>query len=786
MAKNWALFLLVSVLILGGWIYLEHVLTPVPQRKEEEAKKEAPKKDEAEKKKPKPKKKQPQNTKAPPPKTPSTFKPEIVTLGEASEESKYHLQVQLTTRGGGVQGVILNKFREADADGREVPGELLHLVPSDPDLPSNLLFHFGNPDEKDHRPLVTLGQQKWEIVPPGKQTKEGVQRVTFRAEIKGLHLRLSKTYELAPGTYHLGLSIQIEDTRKKGEEARRFRYQLAGAHGLPIEGKWYTNVYRNALIGIVDNRGTLQRSVEDSRRISVRAGGERVPEVNNNLPIQYAGIVTQFFASVTVVDNTGADKTVPPKILEWARPTLESTEIRGRIVSLDRNDKRFGLLDEEKVLHRFVLAKNGTVHLNSENDTFDDLVEAQPVFVRFYFGENRPSPGGKGVLQIARAIHSIDDPHKPQFDDISVRVNTTPVQLKPGETTTHKYLLYNGPVKVRLLGQFTGIKEVPGELVDRYENDLHLDTLTDYHSDSWFGWFANKIYWTKLLIICTNLMHDLLNFLHKFIPWYGICIILLTVIVRGLMFPVSRKQALLSIRMQELAPELKKVQEKYKNDPQGRTHATMDLYRKHGVNPLGGCLPLLMQMPVFLGLYYCLQESIFFRLASFLWIDNLAAPDMLFRWGDGIPIISSPSNMGGLGYLGPYFNLLPVLAVTLMIMQQKMLTPPPTDEQQATQQKIMKYMMVVIGIMFYKVAAGLCIYFTASSLWGLAERKLLPRRKTAPGASSAPTGGSSAKPVSRPSPKPRKPAPQKKPEADGAFQKVRNWWAEVLKQAKKK
>src|SRR5262249_53158507 len=151
---------------------------------------------------------------------------------------------------------------------------------------------------------------------------------------------------------------------------------------------------------------------------------------------------------------------------------------------------------------------------------------------------------------------------------------------------------------------------------------------------------------------------------------YGISIILLTVIVRGAMFPISRKQALFSIRMQELAPELKKIGEKYANDPQGKTQATMELYRKHNIHPLGRCLPMLMQLPIFLGLYFALQESIHFRLAPFLWIENLAAPDMLIWWGEHIPWISDPDNQGGMLYLGPYFNLLPVLAVSLMVVQQ--------------------------------------------------------------------------------------------------------------------
>src|SRR3954466_1849884 len=92
-----------------------------------------------------------------------------------------------------------------------------------------------------------------------------------------------------------------------------------------------------------------------------------------------------------------------------------------------------------------------------------------------------------------------------------------------------------------------------------------------------------------------------------------------------------------------------------------------------------------------------------------------------------------PQDQGSLLYLGPYFNLLPIVAVTLMIMQQKMLTPPATDEQQEMQQKMMKYMMIFFGLMFYKVAAGLCVYFISSSLWGFAVRKLLPKKKPVTG-----------------------------------------------------
>jgi YidC/Oxa1 family membrane protein insertase len=299
---------------------------------------------------------------------------------------------------------------------------------------------------------------------------------------------------------------------------------------------------------------------------------------------------------------------------------------------------------------------------------------------------------------------------------------------------------------------------------------------------------------------------------------YGICIILLTVMVRGLMFPLSRKQALMSVRMQELQPEIAKLKEKYKDDRQGMGMAQMELFRKHKVSPLGTCWVAFLQMPIFLGLYYALQESIHFRLAPFLWIQNLAAPDMLFSWGESIPWISSPSSYGSLLYLGPFFNLLPVVAVALMIVQQSMMAPPTADETQAMQQKMMKYMMIFFGIMFYKVAAGLCIYFIASSLWGFTERKLLPKRKkdgedaaadkkpsffqktlsrirpeTTNGTSTAitPTVGSTSAATDGTSRAKRRAARSKRRDqangpAEGPWQKLKDWWAGVLKQASKK
>jgi YidC/Oxa1 family membrane protein insertase len=134
-----------------------------------------------------------------------------------------------------------------------------------------------------------------------------------------------------------------------------------------------------------------------------------------------------------------------------------------------------------------------------------------------------------------------------------------------------------------------------------------------------------------------------------------------------------------------------------------------------------------------------------------------------------------------------------------MIVQQKFMTPPPQDEQQEMQQKMMKYMMVFFGILFYKVASGLCIYFISSSLWGLAERRFLPKKKLA---LQAPVQApATSKPIPPPpkgrglkgkGPTPGRPGPgkpgqgKKEVKSNGTLQKVKDWWAEVLKQAKKK
>ena len=767
--KNLLLCFVLSALILIGWVALSNYLWPPPPPKPKSGEvaqtddKNKPKGDEA--KKPAVKEKADENK--PAAKKPDEKKNEkesdrvaradlhsltattpdkFVRLGDKRRDSKFHLFVELDPRGAGVHSLWLNKYQSANDYGRpewidadEKEPKPLELIPAalNEHSPSFVTFGFDVNDPNDDQPLDTLGRLNWTVISHEPDEVDGRHResVSFQAETQGVVI--TKTYSLTEGEYHLGLEVKMR--RKDGaDKSVSFRYQMTGAHGLPVEGKWYTSTFRNALIARVDKTGLL-RDLQDLRQISNWGGGNEVRHDPGSF-LLYAGVANQYFASTIVVDDLQKER----GFLHQARPTLETTLSKGTVVSTADDGFSFVLKPFGNGPERTFYTSRGS----GENLRVGRIAGRRIAVLH----HTASSPQRNGEYpEIATEIYfkEAEEPPAVWVDDITVRVTSEPVELKGTGEVVHKYLLYNGPVKVSQLFPPPGLPSKPleqggvqPELFERYHDVLQLNTLTDYHSPGAMGAFASKIYWTELVIKCTNLMHVVLGYIHALIPSYGLCIIVLTVLVRGLMFPLSRKQALMSVRMQQLAPELKKLQEKYKDDRQTLGMEQMALYRKHGVNPVGSCWVLLLQMPIFMGLYFALQESTHFRLAEFwpTWIPNLAAPDMLINWGEHVWWISRIEDYGSILYLGPYFNLLPVIAVALMIVQQKMITPPPADEQQAMQQKMMKYMMIFFGLMFYKMPAGLCLYFIATSVWGVCERKLLPKKKTALNETAPPTG----------------------------------------------
>jgi YidC/Oxa1 family membrane protein insertase len=196
---------------------------------------------------------------------------------------------------------------------------------------------------------------------------------------------------------------------------------------------------------------------------------------------------------------------------------------------------------------------------------------------------------------------------------------------------------------------------------------------------------------------------------------YGVAIIILVLLVRLVLHPLTKKSQISMMRMQKLAPQMQKLKEKYADDKNTLNKEMMKLYKEQGASPLLGCLPMLLQMPILVALFRGLNSIVELRHAAFLpvWITDLAAPDALFTFGKELPLIGSA------------FNLLPILLTVAMFVQQKF-TPQSAQAaaspEQAQQQKMMKFMLpAMMLVFFYKAASGLNLYFMTSTFAGVLD-----------------------------------------------------------------
>jgi len=205
-----------------------------------------------------------------------------------------------------------------------------------------------------------------------------------------------------------------------------------------------------------------------------------------------------------------------------------------------------------------------------------------------------------------------------------------------------------------------------------------------------------------------------LKVFYRIAPNYGVAIILLTVVVRLLVLPMSIKGQRSMMKMQRLQPQVEKIREKFKGDQERLNREMVDLYKRNHVNPMGGCLPMVIQLPVFFGLYYALLNAIDLRQAPFIgWIKDLSAPDCL-------PIAGMPAipftDLHGIPVL--------VLLMTLTALAQQWMSPRNPDP---SQQKMMMYMPVVFSLIFLNLPAGLSLYYFSSNVLGVAQQFILNR-----------------------------------------------------------
>jgi len=309
-----------------------------------------------------------------------------------------------------------------------------------------------------------------------------------------------------------------------------------------------------------------------------------------------------------------------------------------------------------------------------ERRAFEDLVEDGPL--------DKPVTGG----WIAMLQHHFFTAWIPGANDRSTFSLASPaggrqalvrelgpgLSVAPGATAATEARLWVGP---KLVGAIAA-QDVRG-----------LERAVDFSRFGWLAWIA-------------ELLFSVLAFLHGLFGNWGWAIIGLVVVIKALLFPLSAAQYKSAAKMRRFQPRIEQLKERYGDDKQKLQMAMMELYRKEKINPVGGCLPLLVQMPVFLALYYTLLESVELRQAPwFGWIQNLTAPD-------------------------PYF-ILPVINIAVMWATQK-LTPTPIADPM--QRKMMQYMPVAMGVMFAFFPAGLVLYWVTNGSLGLLQQWWMLRK----------------------------------------------------------
>jgi YidC/Oxa1 family membrane protein insertase len=610
--------------------------------------------------------------------------PRDLILGSATDKEPdgYRLEVRLEQKGAGVESVFSSRY-DAEFEGRRNLHLPLELIRRDPVVPPSLAMTLSHdpadrpaaasaeapaePAEKPSSPPEDLlDSVVWEVElhdgkpvvpitgedPTSHKPLEG-QQVVFKARSDGGVL-ITKTYRLWKGIDGLELELRFDSPDRE----RTFSYNILGPHGLPIEGEWYTQTFREVFFGTNDS-GKIK---VESHMASEIAKATDKPFDSTALPLRFAGVENQYFTSF---------------LAPFPAPMSDQ----------DRIDRE------------------------------------------------------------TRAVLLHKDPTAPQKSDVTVRLSSKPLHVGPNRSEVHTYRIFAGPKTEEALTPYNAV------------------TLATYRK----GWIPGASWVAHYFISPT------LSMTYKVTEWvgrlfggtrgnWGIAIVLLTLLVKLVMFPLGRKQALMAQRSQQIQPLLKEIQEKYKDDKEKQTRETLALMNKHGVNPVSGCIPALIQLPIFVGLWQALNTSVALRHSPFLWISDLAAPDMLFRL---------PFEVPWLGW--QWFNLLPIVVVALMLFQTKLFAPPATTPEAEQQQKVMQIMMVMMAVMFYKVPSGLGIYFITSSLWSIGERLLLPKITHAPalvvGGSAEPGKDSGGRgksgPGGRPGPGENGPAAPKKP--PGAF-----------------
>ena len=329
-------------------------------------------------------------------------------------------------------------------------------------------------------------------------------------------------------------------------------------------------------------------------------------------------------------------------------------------------DKRLYAFEGPSALINNELEEIKTKKIEDQN-TFDGKIKWVALQSRYFMSSLIPGEVQESSLHLALISDKF----------VAAQYRQPEKAIQPGTQYTYSYQLFMGPKRIQILREIG--------------NDLQK--VVDF---GWFDFIARPCLW-------------LMNVFHSVIPNYGVAIIILTLLVKILLWPLGQKSYKSMSEMKKIQPLMKEIREKYKHDKKKMNEEVMGLYRTYKINPLGGCLPMLVQLPVFFALYRMLYEAIELRHAPFfLWIDDLAAPDRLLRFDFSIPFMEPPYGI-------------PVLTIIMgasMLLQQKM-SPPMGD---ATQAKMMMFMPIIFTVIFINFSSGLVLYWLVNNILSIAQQ----------------------------------------------------------------
>jgi YidC/Oxa1 family membrane protein insertase len=388
----------------------------------------------------------------------------------------------------------------------------------------------------------------------------------------------------------------------------------------------------------------------------------------------------------TLRNLTEATVPLPRLVLELGTSSLVSANDAGLYLNVISYDGKDSEVTDRNAFDPGFFSRFGAGDPNPKNQ----IEQTRPIVWaavknQFFAAIYTPDQPGQSV-----AIRRVELPPLPGANRTDVGITAAArfdqPSLAPGASQTHTGLLYVGPKEYTRLARSDEFKH-------REDKVMQFD-----------GFFFNRIF---LSGVVAPILNQLMVFTHSWVGNWGVAIILMTILLKLISVPFTLAASKSAKRMAKLAEPMKAIKEKYKDNPKKLNEATLNLFKEHKVNPAGGCIPILITIPLFIGFFAMLQGTAELRFQDFLWAPDLSGPDTVWR----VPGIGFP------------LNIMPLLMGATMIVQMR-ITPQPTT-MEGPQVMMMKIMPIIFTLFCYNFAAALALYSTVNGLFTIGQQLLV-------------------------------------------------------------